>query len=283
MGGHVSVRIRTNYAAWLRIDFGSRLNSGKGRTFTVSFDLVDKGTPVNRELRVGPTLVTLPVWAHATNGAKGGTVTVRIPAGYEHAVESGTFDSVTTTADGTTELRTRELTKPLAFFAYVSAQRPATYAETTIDVPAGAESVPLVLKGWKDDAPWTERVGSLFTKSLPVLRQEIGMPWPHEQALTVQEAVSRSAGGYAGLFDPAENRVEVAYWADHLVVIHEAAHGWFNGALLADRWANEGFASLYAGRAAGALHEQATNPTLTKQLRAAAIPLNAWTPKPVPA
>ena len=66
-------------------------------------------------------------------------------------------------------------------------------------------------------------------------------------------AVSRAGDGYAGLFDPAENRIEVAYWADHQLVIHEAAHGWFNGALLADRWANEGFASLYAERAAAAI------------------------------
>ena len=62
--------------------------------------------------------------------------------------------------------------------------------------------------------------------------------------------MSRAAGGYAGLFAPAERRIEVAYWADPLVVLHEAAHGWFNGDLVADRWASEGFASLYAQRAA---------------------------------
>jgi hypothetical protein len=281
-GGRVSVRSRSKDSTLLRIDFGSRLYSGKRRSFTVSFDLVDKGTPANRALRVGPTLVTLPVWAHATNGAKGGSVTVRIPAGYEHAVETGHFDSVKTAANGSTELRTKALSKPLDFFAYVSAQKPATYSDTPLDVPTGDESVSLVLKGWKDDAAWTERVGGLFTKSLPVLREEIGLPWPHAEPLTVQEAVSRSAGGYAGLFDPSESRVEVAYWADRLVVIHEAAHGWFNGALLADRWANEGFASLYAERAAKALDESAAGPTLTKELKAAAIPLNAWAAQPAP-
>ena len=92
----------------------------------------------------------------------------------------------------------------------------------------------------------------------------------------VQEAVSRAAGGYAGLFAPAERRIEVAYWADPLVVLHEAAHGWFNGGLVADRWASEGFASLYAQRAAGKLKVRDTSPKLTAAVGKAAIPLNAW-------
>ena len=40
------------------------------------------------------------------------------------------------------------------------------------------------------------------------------------------------------------------------VVLHEAAHAWFDGSLLADRWASEGFASYYALRAAKAIGEK---------------------------
>ena len=61
-------------------------------------------------------------------------------------------------------------------------------------------------------------------------------------------------------------------------MIHEAAHAWFNGSLLADRWANEGFASLYAQRAAAAIKEKAASPALTDDLKKAAIPLDAWAP-----
>jgi hypothetical protein len=283
-GGNVRVRDRSSQATLLRINFGSRLYSGQRKSFRVAFDLVDPGKPANRTLRVGPSLVTLPVWAHATNGAKGGTVTVRLPAGYEHAVETGRFDAVETTSGGGTELRTKELAKPLDFFAYVSAQRPATYVETPLDVAlAGGETVPLVLRAWTEDEAWADRVGGLFGESLPVLREQIGLPWPHAEPMTIQEAVSRSASGYAGLFDPAENLVEVAYWADHGIVIHEAAHGWFNGALLADRWANEGFASLYAARVADAIDEPTDAPELTDELREARIPLNAWAVQEVPA
>ena len=289
-GAKAKVQKRSKDSTLLRIDLGSRLYSGKSRDLTVTFDLVDKGTPADRDVRVGPSLVTLPVWAHASNGAKGGTVTVRIPKGFDVAVEHGAFDTTTTTDDGGTELRTDSLSKPLDFFAFVSAQRPATYAETPLAVPAGGETIALKLRGWADDPAWAERVGDLFTRSLPVLRGEIGLPWPHAEPLAVEEAASRSADGYAGLFDPAANRIEVAYWADRLVVVHEAAHGWFNGSLLADRWANEGFAALYASRAAEAIDAAGTDPVLTDALKEHAIPLNAWaipalagTPEGVPA
>ena len=117
-----------------------------------------------------------------------------------------------------------------------------------------------------------------MAKALPVLGQQVGLAWPQTGTLTVREAVSHSTGGYAGLFDPAKGVVEIAYYADPFVVLHESAHGWFNGSLLADRWANEGFASYYALQAAAALKVKATGDALTTKLKAARIPLNAWGP-----
>ena len=66
------------------------------------------------------------------------------------------------------------------------------------------------------------------------------------------------------------------YSAGPFVVLHETAHAWFNGRLVADRWISEAFASFYAQRAAAALKVVADPPTLTPELEAAAIPLNAW-------
>ena len=60
----------------------------------------------------------------------------------------------------------------------------------------------------------------------------------------VAEAVSQTGSAYAGRYDPEDATVEIAYYADSLVTLHETAHAWFDGSLLADRWANEGFASL---------------------------------------
>ena len=156
--------------------------------------------------------------------------------------------------------------------------RPGAYAERDLTATVGDASVPLTIRSWADDASWGKRVGKLVQRALPTMGEAIGLPWPRDDTLVVQEAVSRSTGGYAGLFDPSQGLVEVAYYADDFVVLHESAHGWFNGTLLADRWANEAFASYYGSLAAEALGVPATAGELTKELRASAIPLNAWGP-----
>jgi hypothetical protein len=276
-GAKVRVVRSTSAYTMLRIDFGSRLYSGKAHALRLSFDLPDPGRAARGQVRIGPSLVTFPVWAFASDGARGGTVSVRFPSGYEVAVESGTFDRRSTTAAGGTVLQAGPLASPLSFYAFVSGQRPAVYRDTRLAVTAGPQVIRLTLQAWQDDPGWPARIRPLLKGALPVLRREIGVPWPYADPLVVREAVSRSDGGYAGLFDGGKGRIEVAYWAAPLVVIHEAAHGWFNGGLLADRWASEGFASLYAGRAAKELKVKGTAPALTKKIAKGAIPLNAWT------
>ena len=275
-GAKVHVTGSTSTYTMLRIDFGSRLYGGATHALRLSFDLPDPGRGASRQVRIGPSLVTFPVWAFASDGAGGSTVSVRFPAGYDVAVESGKLVRGAKTSDGGTELHAGPLASPLTFFAYVSGQQPAVYRDTPLAVTAGPQAIHLTLQAWKDDAGWPARVRPLFQGALPVLRREIGIPWPHQEPLVVREAVSRNDGAYAGLFDGGAGRIEVAYWAPPLVVIHEAAHGWFNGALLADRWASEGFASLYAGRAAKELKVKGAAPKLTKAIAAARIPLNAW-------
>ena len=275
-GASVRVAQRSKNATLLRIDFGKRLYGGQGRSMDLTFNLVDPGKPANRQLRVGSGLVTFPVWAFASDGAKGSRVHVHFPPGYDVDTESGEFDSRVTAADGGTTFATDPLAEPLSYFAYLTAQREPTYRATPLTVSAGGTDVALQVRGWRDDPAWTGRIGSLFRRALPELTRQIGLTWPETEPTIVQEAVSRTAGGYAGLFAPADRRIEVAYWADPLVVLHEAAHGWFNGGLVADRWASEGFASYYAQRAAGKLKVRDTSPKLTAAVSKAALPLNAW-------
>jgi hypothetical protein len=112
---------------------------------------------------------------------------------------------------------------------------------------------------------------------LPVLGERIGLPWPEfATPLTIEEAVSRSTGGYAGIFDPSAGKVAIAYYADEFVILHEASHAWFNGGLLADRWSNEAFASYYGAAAASDLKLKVRTDVLTDALKQARIPLNAW-------
>ena len=275
-GSHVAATKQAKTYTMLRIDFGSRLYSGQSKTLQLSFDLPDPGSTPNREVRVGASLVTFPVWAFATDGAKGGSVTVRFPRGYDVSVEAGEFAETRTDPDGTTVLDSGQLAAPLSFFAFVAGQQPATYLDTPLEVTAGDEAIHLALRAWADDPGWSGRVAPVLAGALPVLRRETGLPWPYVDTVVVAEAVSRSAGGYAGRFDAAAGQIEVAYWASQLVILHEAAHAWFNGGLVADRWASDGFASLYAARAAAELKVKGASPEITDALAAVAYPLNAW-------
>ena len=271
-----SVAQRSKNATLLRINFGAACTAAeRGRCSSPSTSST-RASRSSRQVRVGSGLVTFPVWAFASDGARGSRVQVRFPAGYAIDVESGGVrqqdeDRGRRDAPGDPAPR-----RAADYFAYLSAQKDPVFKETPLAVAAGDDQVDLLLRGWRDDPAWSARVGTLFRKSLPRLSNAIGLAWPQAGQTVVQEAVSRTAGGYAGLFSPADRRIEVAYWADPLVVLHEAAHGWFNGGLVADRWASEGFASYYAQRVAGALKVRDTSPKISASVSLAAIPLNAW-------
>jgi hypothetical protein len=267
---------KTKTYTLLQLNLGRRIYSGKTNTYRLVFDLVDAGGAANRDVRVGTSLVSFPVWAFATDSTPGSTVKVTFPAGYDVAIESGEMPAPVTAADGTTTLQTGKLDKPLTFFAYLVGDRPGSYAERIETATIDGSPVELTIRSWADDAPWADRVGSLVSRGLPVLAQEIGLPWPRQGGLAFHETVSRTTGGYAGLFDPSLGQVEVAYDAGDFVVLHESAHTWFNGGLLTDRWANEAFASYYGLEAARELNIKAGADTLTPELQAARIPLNAW-------
>jgi hypothetical protein len=272
----VHVSKRTKDYTLVRLDLAQRLFSGRSARYRLVFYLVDPGGTPTRDVRVGDSLVSFPVWAYATDGTPGSSVKVVFPPGFSTDVEAGSIPAPVTDATGRTIYQTGKLDRPLSFFAYLIADRPGAYAERILPSVVGGRTIDLTIRSWPDDPTWSTRVGDLVGRALPLLADQIGLPWPRPTGLTVQEAVSRSTGGYAGLFDPARGTVEVAYYADDFVVLHESAHAWFNGALLADRWANEAFASYYGLSVAPELKVTAAGEALTPALEAARIPLNSW-------
>ena len=274
----VHVSEKTADYTLLRLDLGQRLFAGKSATYKLRFDLVDPGGEPTRDVRVGETLVSFPVWAFATDETPGSTVQVVFPDGFEVDVEAGEIPEPTTDGEGQVIFQTTELDEPLDFFAYLVGDRPGAYSERSIDAAVRDDVVNLEIRAWPDDPEWSQRVGDLVAEALPLLSFRIGLGWPRDGGLTVQEAASRSTGGYAGLFDPGDGLIEVAYYAEDFVVLHEAAHAWFNGALLADRWANEAFASYYGLQVAEVLDVPAVGDELTPELEEVGIPLNAWAP-----
>ncbi len=275
------VAVQTKKAAYtlLRIDFGKQLPAGSSRTFSLTFDLTDPGGAATRTIRIGTSLVTFGAWGFGGAGAAGGSVTVIFPPGFTIDVQAAGLGKPTTDALGNTVFATGRLDDPLTFFADFVADRPSDAIEQTLTIPAGAESATISLRSWPDDPAWAKRVGGLLTRGLPALATAIGLPWTAARPLVIEEAVSRSRTGFAGRYDPPVGRIEIAYYAGSFVVLHEAAHAWFDGSLLADRWASEGFASWYAVQAATAIGEKGVGgDLLTPVLEPLRVPLNAWGP-----
>jgi hypothetical protein len=273
----VSVSAATATYTNLKIDFGANLAAGKSTTLTLTFDVKDPGGAPDRPVRISPSLVTFAAWAVATPETPGATVSVRFPSGYSVTIGRGPLDGPITDGVDHERWSSGAIAKPLDFVADIAADRPADYVETTRSVPLAAGPAEVVLRAWPDDTAWRDRVGSLVERALPILEREIGVPWPIDGPLAVQEALVRGPSGYAGLFDPGERRVEVAYAASDGIVLHELAHAWFNGRLVADRWTAEAFASYYAEVAAKELGLAPAAPTPPASPDAA-IPLNAWGP-----
>jgi hypothetical protein len=275
--GSPSVRVTKKTADYtiLELNFGQQIFSGKSASFRLRFDLPDPGGRAARDVRVGASLVSFPAWGFGSSSTPGGSVTVVFPSGYTIEVFGGAF-SPPASGSGTVTYASGRLADPATFSAFFLADRPASYVESTATVSVAGSDVKLTIRSWSDDPAWGTRVKALFERGLPVIASEVGLPWTRIGSLVVQETVSRTTGGYAGLFDPSAGRIEVAYYADSFVVLHEASHSWFNGALLTDRWASEAFASYYALVAAAKLKEKADAGALTPQLRKASIPLDAW-------
>jgi hypothetical protein len=277
-GGKPSVRVskKTDKFTVLDVALGERIYSGKTAKYRLTFSLVDGGGTATRDIRVGTALASFPVWAYATDSTPGSTVKVVFPAGFETEVQAGEIPPASQDSAGRVVFQTPPLSEPTAFFAYLVGDRPGSYTEQAATADVGSDPVDVTVRAWPDDKAWSDRVSGLVTRALPALSARIGQPWPRDGGLVIQEAVGRSTGGYAGLFDPKAGQVEIAYFADDAVVLHEAAHSWFNGSLLADRWANEAFASYYGFEAAKDLSVEGKPDALTPDLEAAKIPLNAW-------
>ena len=272
----VSVSARKPTYTLLKLNFGTDLASGKSLALTLTFDIKDPGGVPERPVRVSPSIVSFTAWSFATVDTPGSSVTVRFPAGYTVTIGRGPLRGPMTDPTGNQVWTSGRLSTPLTFIADLTAGRPGDFDETHLVAPLGPVAARIDLRSWPDDPAWRTRVGDLLTRGLPALATEVGIPWPIEAELTVQEALVRNTGGYAGLYDPTSGTILISYTAPASVVLHEAAHAWFNGHLVADRWEAEAFASYYAATAASALKLKISNPELTEALRAKAFPLNDW-------
>ena len=105
---HAKVSKKTATYTLLELDLAARIYSGKSATYRLVFDMVDAGGTATRDLRIGTSLASFPVWAFATDSTPGSSVRVVFPAGYQVEVESGEIPKPTVGADGVTDLPDRQ-------------------------------------------------------------------------------------------------------------------------------------------------------------------------------
>ncbi len=276
----VSVASRSAKSTLVAIRFAKRLGSGRTTTIRLGFVLPDPGGKPSRQVRVGPSLVAFPVWAFGTEGVSGSSASVRFPAGFKVSVGAGRLGKPTTAADGTTTVSSGTLADPFALSGYVLADRAGAFAETPLDVPLGGSVAHFAVRAWKDDPTWSKKTIALLKKALPALSAAIGLDYPQTATIGVEEAVSRSIDGLAGVYDPSVGTIRLAYTAGPPVVLHEAAHLWFDGTTFADRWMVEGLATYAALGAADRLKLGKTATRAPAVPDRGAFPLNAWPAEP---
>jgi tetratricopeptide (TPR) repeat protein len=270
----VSVQAASALGVVVLVGFGRRLYSGQSMPFVLKFDLVDKGGSTDRDLRIGHNLMSFPVTAFGSPGTPGSTVTVEFPSNFAVQEEYG---GLTRAVYGSGEVvfSSGVLTDATALNAWFTALQPVPPGSYRIrSLTIGPLSV--ALRYWVDDVGWADQVERVLRDGYPILRDLIGLGDPIGTTLTVEEASSEEIGGFSASYDAASGQVQVSYLADPFVILHEAAHMWFNGDLLSDRWADEGFASYYAQQAVDRLGLDDHSPVLTDQMRQAAVPLNDW-------
>lgn len=221
------------------------------------------------QLRVRPSLVVFPAWSFGTAGE----VSVTIPSGYEVRVDG---DPLTESDDG---LVSGAIADPSHWLALVSATRPALFSTFETTVPLSGGTADLQVRAFSDDAAWGERTLDLVARALPLLEEEIGLPYPRVGALILTEAVPADAAGF-GESTAAGTEILVAFDQPPFTALHQVAHVWLSSELAEARWIREGMASDVAARVAAELDVDLPYDPIAEAAsrQAAAFPLDAWSP-----
>lgn len=230
----------------------------------VGYTLPDGEDP---RLRVRPSVVVFPAWSFGTSGE----VSVTIPTGYELRVDGDTL------SEEGGRLVSGPIENPGEWLALVTAVRPAEYIQSEATVPLNGGTADLVVRAFADDEAWADRTLTLVTEALPLLEEEIGLPYPRIGQLILTETVAVDTTGFAEA-GAGGNEILVAFDQPSFTVLHQVAHVWLAPSLIESRWIREGLASHVAQAAAGAVEaEPPYDPAAEAQERAAdALPLDTW-------
>lgn len=232
---------------------------------SVSWTLADSEDP---RMRVRPSVVVFPAWGFGTSSE----VRVDIPDDYEVRVDGDLLEK-----DGDA-LSSGPIEDPSQWLALVTALRPLEYVNVDANVPLGGGTADLRVRAFADDEAWGRRTSALLADALPLIEEEVGLPYPRIGQLIVTETVASGSSGFGEQADGG-TEISVAFDQPPFTAVHQVTHVWISPALVESRWLREGLTSAVAGRVSEALElELPFDPAeRSADLADAAFPLDAWT------
>lgn len=223
------------------ITLPSRLLFGAQQRIRLDFDLPGSEARTEGQFRINEAYAWFVAWAYGDPGRS--FVTVRIPGDYEPEWLGGPLTGVEE-VDGATVFSVAGLPDPAEWYLVISARNDAALRSEVVSFRGGS----LELRSWPDDEEWLDYVTETVETALPTMIDAVGRPWPRPD-LEILQSYTPTIYGYAGWYLPDTGRIEMGESLDAHVILHEAAHLWFNESLFDSRWINEGLAEEFAYQA----------------------------------
>lgn len=266
----------------LQIDFRRNLFYRQTTEVVISFTLPGGAARGDELTRVNGAYAGFQAWVDPRLEAA--SLAVITPPGFvDRSTGSETFGASERREgpDGPEHWFVIEDVDPEFQWASVSLARDESLVTTEFDVDVDEDiedrgRVSFDVLAWPGDQQWTEFVTDNLDTGLPLLADEIGLPWPLDRDLTVIESYDPYLNGYAGWYDVRSAEIEIGDELDTHVMFHELSHVWFNGSLFDERWITEGLADEFGASVVEALGEERPTPPRTSPSNASAVPLNRW-------
>jgi hypothetical protein len=241
------------------------------------FDLPGGKPRSDSPLRIGRAHAAFTAWAYGDPGLA--DVRIVLPSSFEAEVRGWPAELAnqprSTARGGLRTFAVDDLDDPDHWYATIDASDDEALTDVALDLSGKTVTV----HAWPEDKTWSDRVATVLRSGLPRLEAAIGLPWPVDGDLGVSEVSTEEIGGYGGQYDPSSDEIQVSEDLDPHVIVHEAAHAWFNRSIFAQRWINEGLAEEYAAQVV-ALDEgnDPEPPPRVVPISAGHFDLNDWPP-----
>ncbi len=267
-GGPVDFEVAIDDQGTRRIDLSfNNLRYQKSTTFTINYDIL--GDPRSDNLfRVNGALTSAFLFAWGDPGLA--SVTLHLPPSQtpeftgEHNLQQSSESSSTWFESG--------IRDSLNWVTVVDARNDGSL---TIE-PLSITNHPIVIRAWPGDTEWLNTVRDTLTAGQPAMQQLLGLEWPIDETLTVQESIDPTLSGYGGWFLTSDALIEIGEHLDADLILHELSHAWFNGSLFEERWIGEGLAEYYGRKTAELIGEGGGIAAEPLSFHPSRFDLNSW-------